>query len=210
VPNLVNDFVKKWRMKMGGLGSGRGYRWDGRTKTCGMLALDIRRMKGLDCLHVGYVGNYNWYSRGERIARIRFSVGETSIHLNYSHNDEPMKYAVSLDRTPCNYGGRRTWFLCPASSCGRRVVVLYGGKVFACRKCHDLRYQSQSEPDWDRALRKADKIRDALGWEAGVANGWGPKPKGMHWITFERFVKEHDYQSNFANQSILKGLGILD
>ena len=166
---------------MGGLGSGRGYRWNGRAKTCDMLALDIRRMKGLDCLRVGYVGQWNWYSRGERIARIGFSVGKSSMQLDYSHNDVPMKYAVNLDGTPCNYGGHRTWFLCPARCCGRRVAVLYGGKVFACRKCHDLRYQSQSEADWDRALRKADKIRDVLGWEPGVANGWGLSRRECIW-----------------------------
>ena len=189
---------------MGGIGSGGGYRWSSKTKTCDMLALDIRKMKALDSLRAGYVGNWNWYSRGERIARIGFSVDQSSMHLDYSHNDDPMKYAVSLDRTPCNYGGHRAWFLCPARGCGRRVAVLYGGKVFACRKCHDLAYQSQSEANWDRALRKADKIRDALGWEAGVANGWGPKPKGMHWITFERLVFKHDKFDNEINAAFLE------
>lgn len=193
---------------MGGRGSGNFYRWGGKTKTCDILALDIRKMKALDCLLTGYAGQWNWYSRGERIARIGFSVRQSSIHLDYSVNDEPMKYAVTLDKTPCNYGGHRTWFLCPARGCGRRVAVLYGGRVFACRKCHDLAYASQSEAHWDRALRKADKIRDAMGWEAGIANGWGPKPKGMHWETFYSLAEQHDEASHLANVGMLQRLGL--
>lgn len=38
----------------------------------------------------------------------------------------------------------------------------------------------------------ADKLRDRLGWEAGILNGNGGKPKGMHWQTFERFQAQHD------------------
>lgn len=120
---------------MGGIGSGGGYRWGGKAKTCDMFALDIRQMKAHDCLRVGFDGKWNWYSRGERIARIGFSVvDQSSMHLDYSHNDEPMKYAVNLDKTPCNYGGHRTWFLCPARGCGRRVAVLYGGR---CSRVED-------------------------------------------------------------------------
>jgi hypothetical protein len=195
---------------MGGIGSGGGYRWGGKTKTCDMLALDIRKMKKLDCLRVGYEGKWHWSSHGERIASIGFAVGQSSLHLNYKHNDVPMNYAVSLDKAPCNYGGHRTWFLCPARGCGRRIAVLYGGKVFACRKCHDLVYMSQSEADWDRALRKADYIRDALGWKADAANGWGDKPKGMHWSTFETLIVKHDMHYKAATSNIVKRFGLYE
>jgi hypothetical protein len=40
-------------------------------------------------------------------------------------------YAVV--RTPCNLGGSRAWFICPAVGCWRRVAILYGGGIFACR-----------------------------------------------------------------------------
>jgi hypothetical protein len=36
-------------------------------------------------------------------------------------------YAVRIVRTPCNLGGLRPWFICPAVGCGRRVAILYGG-----------------------------------------------------------------------------------
>jgi hypothetical protein len=58
---------------------------------------------------------------------------------------------VRLEWTPCNYGGQRPWFLSPVRGCSRRVAVLYGGGIFACRRCHGLNYQSQHAQAWDRA-----------------------------------------------------------
>ena len=73
------------------------------------------------------------------------------------------------------------------------MALLYGGAIFACRHCRRLAYPSQREAPDDRAARRADKIRDRLGWEPGILNpkGWA-KPKGMHWKTFERLDTEHD------------------
>ncbi len=70
--------------------------------------------------------------------------------------------------------------------------MLYGGKIFACRRCHGLAYPSQNESASDRTARRADSIRAKLGWDAGILNGDSPKPKGMHWRTFERLLDEHD------------------
>jgi hypothetical protein len=44
----------------------------------------------------------------------------------------------------------------------------------------------------DRAARRADKLRGWLGWEPGILNGIGTKPKWMRWRTFERLAAEHD------------------
>lgn len=68
----------------------------------------------------------------------------------------------------------------------------YGGKVYACRHCHQLAYRTQREQPHDRAGSKADKLRDRLQWEAGILNGNGIKPKGMHWAKFDRLEAQHD------------------
>jgi hypothetical protein len=73
------------------------------------------------------------------------------------------------------------------------VAKLYSGNIFACRHCYRLAYPSQREALYDRAARRADKIRDRLGWEPGILNGEGLKPKGMHWKTFGRLCVKHDY-----------------
>jgi hypothetical protein len=41
--------------------------------------------------------------------------------------------------------------------------VVYGGRYFRCRLCRGLRYQSQREPDYDRAIEQANRIRERLG-----------------------------------------------
>jgi hypothetical protein len=101
-------------------------------------------------------------------------------------------YAVCIVRTPCNLGGWRAWFICPAVGCGRRVAILYGGGIFACRRCYQLAYPSSREDAGDRATRRADKLRARLGWEPGILNLNGDKPKWMRWRTFERMAAEHD------------------
>ena len=108
-------------------------------------------------------------------------------------------YPVRLDWSPCTYGGRRAWFLCLAAGCGRRVAILYRGGIFACRHCYRLAYPCQREIDDDRAARRADTIRRRLGWEPGILNDEGGKPKGMHWRTFERL---HAEQNDFVNASL--------
>ena len=40
--------------------------------------------------------------------------------------------------------------------------------------------------------RRADRIREKLGWEPGILNDSEWKPKGMHWKTFERLTAQHD------------------
>ena len=66
-------------------------------------------------------------------------------------------------------------------SCGRRVTKLHGaGRYFLCAIA-----TSQSEGEWDRALRRANKIRQRLGGDPGMAAPFPEKPKGMWQRTFE-------------------------
>ena len=87
--------------------------------------------------------------------------------------------------------------------------MLYGGAVFACRQCQRLAYASQREAPDDRACRRADKLRDRLGWEAGIFNGEGNKPKGMHWLTFWRMRTSHDAHVNRALVGMAEKLGLM-
>ncbi|SEL93955.1 hypothetical protein SAMN05444413_1243 [Roseivivax marinus] len=182
---------------MGGLGSGNYWRWDARPTTDAYRRLDVRRWARDGLLRPGSRFGWQWRRDGETLASINAEVSHGFVTLDYRARDggddwQPMRYDVHLDATPCHLGGTRRWFLCPARGCGKRVAVLYGGKVFACRRCYGLAYPSQNENHADRAARRADRIRDRLGWEPGILNGSGTKPTGMHWRTFERLVAEHD------------------
>jgi hypothetical protein len=189
---------------MGGWGSGRGQR--GRDTTSDYRALDVRRLQRDGLLTPGRSFGWNWTRKGETVASIQISTETDRIILNYRHktggNDwQSMGYPVHLAWTECTLGGRRPWLLCPARGCGRRVALLYlgGSGIFACRHCYRLAYASQRETPDDRAMRRAGRIRDRLGWEPGIANPEGEKPKGMHRDTFERLKAEHDA---FANASM--------
>ena len=111
---------------------------------------------------------------------------------------------------PCRFGGTRPYFVCPGVIngivCGRWVTKLYGaGRYFLCRHCYRLAYASQREDRYDRALRRADKIRVRLGGKPGTAWVFPDRPKGMHHQTYERL------QSAALNDEILadERLGIL-
>jgi hypothetical protein len=101
---------------------------------------------------------------------------------------------VRYTSTPCNFGGSRLWFICP--ECDGRVLVLYvaprvryGFTVgeFVCRRCANLCYPSQLEDSWIRPNRAAAKVRRRLGGESDLRLPFPPKPKGMHWATYQRW-----------------------
>jgi len=81
-------------------------------------------------------------------------------------------------------------FFMASQGCGRRVAVLYGPPVFACRQCHQLVYDSRRLERHDRTLIKAQAIRMKLGGSGSMADFFPPKPKGMHNRTHERLRME--------------------
>jgi hypothetical protein len=83
------------------------------------------------------------------------------------------------------------------------VAILYGGSIFACRHCYRLAYASAREDVSDRAARRADRLRARLGWEPGILNGEGEKPKGMRWRTFERLAAKHDDLVGRSMQAVM-------
>lgn len=114
---------------------------------------------------------------------------------------------VLLDETPCTLGGTRPWFRCPG--CDRRVRALYlppGRDHFRCRHCHRLAHGSQQvAPDGRHAIQ-IDKLQRQLGGDPAGMSPWSlpPKPKGMHWRTYERLcdaLSRHEV----ARQAILRG-----
>jgi hypothetical protein len=112
---------------------------------------------------------------------------------------------VRLDRTPCNYGGERIWFLCPR--CNRRAAILYApGHLFWCRRCCQLAYSSQGEGTEDRVREKAEAIRRQLGGVPGLAWPFPERPKGMHYRTYERLRQEYHVAERVADAAVLEWL----
>ncbi len=184
---------------MGGLGSGNRYRLDKKTTTDECHSLDVRNLHWEGLLKPGGCFSTRWLRGDRETGSIRGLVYRDRVILSYRHRSglsgewEDLQEPVPLEWTPCNFGGERPWFLCPGVGCGRRVAVLYGpGKYFLCRHCYDLRYGSQREDKQDRALRRAQKIRQRLGGSANMLEPFPERPKGMHHDTYMRLFWEHD------------------
>ena len=121
----------------------------------------------------------NWTRNGERTGGISFVVstveGDEYIRFQYTLADRysgeknDLDYKVRLGSTPCNFGGRRWWFICPlvvnGRACTRRVGVLYlaGGRYFGCRHCYNLTYESSKES------HKFDKLFLKMGVDPKIA-----------------------------------------
>lgn len=82
--------------------------------------------------------------------------GDGYLRIHYTQTDRDTQekkdfdYKVPLTTTPCRYGGKRYWFICPMSKngvyCGKRVCTLYkNGDYFACRHCYNLTYSSRNQ-----------------------------------------------------------------
>lgn len=178
---------------MGGYGSGRPG-WHPKAEQ--FRSLDVNRLHKAGLLKAGYSGGWQWTVDGEKVASIsmRAEAGRLVLVYRIKSNGsdwDDVEEPIPLAETDCHYGGRRSWFRCPAVRngryCGRRVGKLFlGQRYFVCRHCLGLAYTSQTEEPMHRHNRRANKIRIALGGEPGTASLPPRKPKGMHWRTYWR------------------------
>lgn len=106
---------------------------------------------------------------------------------------------IGLTSTPCNYGGRRTWFVCP--TCARRVAKLFlparltinGASVilWLCRHCWNITYEQRSAHDLYNCYQwRTERIADR--WLGEIERGWIGRKKGQHWRTFEQRADQYE------------------
>ncbi len=184
---------------MGGFGSGRPSGF-GRDTVESCRSIDVNRLHREGCLEPGWWGGCQWTRDGEKVASISLRAEANRLHLSYRVRSgggewEDVAESVRIVSVPCRFGGTRPYFICPGVvngvACGRRVAKLYGpGRYFLCRHCYRLAHASQSEGEWDRGLRKANKIRMRLGGDPGMAAPFPPRPKGLWRRTYERLCEQ--------------------
>lgn len=145
---------------MGGYGSGR---WSWHTKKHTVedgLKLPVGTLKETFNRGTPWRGSVHWTRGTKRTDSIGYEFRPHDeagrLRLFYTTTRPSGKvdfdYWLELVTTPCNFGGRRWWFLCPlvvgGKPCRRRCGKLYlppGGRYFGCRECHDLTYTSCQE-----------------------------------------------------------------
>jgi hypothetical protein len=61
---------------------------------------------------------------------------------------------------------------------------------FLCRHCNRLAYASQYEQPWQRARRRANKLRQRLGIDSVIAGALPETRKGMSAHTYARLLEK--------------------
>lgn len=109
---------------------------------------------------------------------------------------------------PRHFGGRQWYFRCPST--GDRVSILWrplGAERFLSRRAwgRQVAYRSQFQTWHDRACTVARGVRYRLsGPDYAVFNdALPPKPKGMHWRTYEREIARIEALENACNLYLL-------
>ena len=177
---------------MGGFGSGRrGHLSKKMTSSVPQLNINFFQKNG--ALSEGRHGIIE-IEVSDESNDLYFYMSETEITFVYSSSigNQPPKhyrYAVGVEWTDCNYGGARPWFTCPG--CNRRCGILYiaNQNIFQCRKCQNLRYKSQMEGEFARAINRVYRHRSKLGFKGTLLDRASlVRPKNMHQSTFVNLV----------------------
>ena len=183
---------------MGGFLSGR--RKDRARKTVeSYLMLDVNQLSEKGCLRTGSSSTCQWVL-GNEIFSINLRAEAGRVHLAYTARVgdggcEEMAETISIVHLRCRFGGSRAYFICPGpgdgTECGRRITKLHlSRRYFLCRHCNRLAYASQFERPWQRALRRASKLKQRLGVGGGIAEPLPDKPKGMWTRTYGCLLDE--------------------
>jgi hypothetical protein len=159
------------------MGNSSSGRWGGKAKCENCPNIDIRRLAREKLLKPANAFVWRW-SDGSMVSA---KVHDQALELRYATNLKPMQsYWFGVTQTTCNYGGTRSWFICP--HCEKQCAKLYERNArFACRICQRLRYQSQALDPLARHQWAYTKLQTRL-------RDNELKPKGMHWHTYENLV----------------------
>ena len=161
---------------MGGLGSGR--RKDrGRKTVESYKTLDVNQLSEKGCLRPGCSSTCQW-TDGNEVFSINLRAEAKRLHLSYPVRVGDREWRDVTDSIPivhlrCRFGGSRAYFICPGprgTDCGRHITKVHlSNRYFLCRHCAKLAYASQFETSWQRAIRRANKLKRRLGIDVGIA-----------------------------------------
>jgi hypothetical protein len=147
--------------------------------------------------------SFEWGPGGE------WEFGEQSAVIRFTRDGREHTQEIALRFTPCRFGGRRAWFICP---CGRRVgkvylpCEMYDGHErvakFRCRFCYGLTYEQRR--DRNRYWTFQHRVeRIEARWLGEISDDWISKRKGQHWRTFNRWLEKREAVIEKLNQADL-------
>lgn len=136
--------------------------------------------------------------------RITQSEAVFSFYLTQNSERKLVTLAVPFTWSDCNYGGKRTWFLC---RCGQRVGrIFFKGEQYGCRHCLRLTYQSRRDCQINRAWGKIYNLRKRLKLDKSMA--WceympPPRPKWMQRRRYRSLCRDLEFWYYMKDKAIL-------
>lgn len=126
-----------------------------------------------------------------------------------SHKEKAILFTIKDKKIPIKLqldnrsASNKLYLVCPY--CNHQRQHMYAvSNAYACRKCVDLQYASQSERPMERLGRRIRKLRAALwgsDWPDTVnlldSCEWWPKPK---YLSNDKFIKQRDKISLLENK----------
>jgi hypothetical protein len=160
--------------------------------------LDVNQLSEKGCLRPGWSSTCQWINCNE-VFNIKLCAEADRLSLSYTlrvrdGKREDMVETIPIVHLQCRFGGSRAYFICPGpgdgSNCGRRTIKLnLSSRYFLCRHCNQLAYASQFEAPWQRARRRANKLKQRVGIDVEIGDPF-QKPKRMWTRTFDSLLNE--------------------
>lgn len=194
-------------------GRGRWCRGEKRPTLDDTKKVDIRAIRREGRLVPGAIGSISWSKFGEMTGSINYKCFRNFLLLIYSYSvdgrdEETVTQEIPFDRTPCNFGGERLWFICP--QCERRIDVLCANGIkFYCRHCYRLPYTCQHENGIARLLYRSQSLREKMFENIGYGER-GSKKRNMQQKTFDRLLVRYERIEAELDAAIISSVGALE
>jgi len=183
--------------------------------------LDLQRKKVFG-KGPGMIWASSWSRNGEVVASISYRVeagedGPSGLRFMYTITDndagdkKEYNYIIPVIATPCNFGGKRWWYVCPlivnGRACRRRCRIVYmppGSEYFGCRECHQLTYESRQRhrEKFYEGFEKPYKAAEAA--RKGLAKARSSKKKEKLWRQLSRAHAAFESFENILTNRTLK------
>ena len=126
-------------------------RWSTSDYTKRLTIKALKEYGFLDGTRNGYPATLTW-SNGSNISIQVNIVGDSwtvRVYFTQSNRttweEKSMDYNIDLISTPCNYGGKRWWLVCPLRWNKCTILYLQNNGLFGSRKTLNLCYDGQKE-----------------------------------------------------------------
>jgi hypothetical protein len=163
-----------------------------RDRTFELCRLDQPILKAYARSPEGTIFHPQWSSLGVVLYSAEVRRTDDGLLVKSHHHEA---YEIPITQTQVTYGSRN-WWQCPNGLCKARCAILYlHNSKFVCRKCARPAYASQNDYRTEylnnkvREMRKRlwpDEYDELLGDNLLASCADWPKPKWMHWRTFEQ------------------------